>query len=85
MGSAMTAAGRLRLLEAAFDQGVRHFDTAPLYGMGLAEEVLSIFARGRRSDITITSKFGLLPPPSIPCSGRPFQLPVPSIVMSLAS
>jgi len=62
MGSAMTAAGRLRLLEAAFDQGVRHFDTAPLYGMGLAEEVLAIFARGRRSDITITSKFGLLPP-----------------------
>jgi aryl-alcohol dehydrogenase-like predicted oxidoreductase len=58
----MTAAGRLRLLEAAFDQGVRHFDTAPLYGMGLAEEVLAIFARGRRSDITITSKFGLLPP-----------------------
>jgi aryl-alcohol dehydrogenase-like predicted oxidoreductase len=62
MGSSMTAAGRLRLLEAAFDQGVRHFDTAPLYGMGLAEEVLAIFARGRRSDITITSKFGLLPP-----------------------
>ena len=62
MGSSMTAGGRLRLLAAAFDQGVRHFDTAPLYGMGLAEEVLAIFARGRRSDITITSKFGLLPP-----------------------
>ena len=62
MGSSMTAAGRLRLLEAAFDQGVRHFDTAPLYGMGLAEEVLATFARGKRSEITITSKFGLLPP-----------------------
>ena len=58
----MTAAGRLRLLEAAFDQGVRHFDTAPLYGMGMAEEVLAAFARGKRSDLTITSKFGLLPP-----------------------
>lgn len=62
MGSSITAAGRLRLLEAAFDQGVRHFDTAPLYGMGLAEEVLATFARGKRSAITITSKFGLLPP-----------------------
>ncbi|MGA1302946.1 MAG: aldo/keto reductase [Cyanobium sp.] len=62
MGSSMTASGRLRLLEAAFDQGVRHFDTAPLYGMGMAEDVLATFARGKRSDITITSKFGLLPP-----------------------
>ena len=62
MGSSITSAGRLRLLETAFDQGVRHFDTAPLYGMGMAEEVLATFARGRRSDITITSKFGLLPP-----------------------
>jgi D-threo-aldose 1-dehydrogenase len=62
MGSSMTAAGRLRLLETAFDLGVRHFDTAPLYGMGLAEEVLATFARCRRGDITITSKFGLLPP-----------------------
>jgi aryl-alcohol dehydrogenase-like predicted oxidoreductase len=62
MGASVTSGGRLRLLETAFDQGVRHFDTAPLYGMGLAEEVLATFARGKRSEITITSKYGLLPP-----------------------
>ncbi len=54
--------GRIRLLETAFDHGIRHFDTAPLYGMGLAEEVVGCFARGRRADITITTKFGLVPP-----------------------
>lgn len=62
MGAAMTSSGRLRLLEIAFDQGIRHFDTAPLYGMGYAEELVGRFARGRRGQITITTKFGLLPP-----------------------
>lgn len=66
MGASLTSTGRLRLLEAAFDQGIRHFDTAPLYGMGLAEEVLGRFARSRRGDITITTKFGLAPRPIPP-------------------
>lgn len=61
MGASLTSTGRLRLLEHAFDQGIRHFDTAPLYGMGLAEEVVGRFARGRRGEITITTKFGLAP------------------------
>ena len=29
----------LRLLEAAFDAGVRHFDTAPMYGLGDSEAI----------------------------------------------
>jgi len=62
MGASLTSTGRLRLLEQAFDQGIGHFDTAPLYGMGLAEEVVGRFARGRRGEITITTKFGLFPP-----------------------
>lgn len=70
MGSSMTASGRLRLLEMAFDQGVRHFDTAPHHGMGLAEEVIGAFVRGRRGDITITTTLGLSPP-AIPTLLRP--------------
>jgi aryl-alcohol dehydrogenase-like predicted oxidoreductase len=74
MGSALTSTGRLRLLEAAFDQGITHFDTAPLYGAGLAEEVLGRFCKGRRHNVTITTKFGLLPR-TIPVPLRPL-LPI---------
>ena len=70
MGAALTSRGRLRLLDAAFDAGIRHFDTAPLYGLGLAEEVLGRFARRCRGDITLTTKFGL-EPPAIPTPLRP--------------
>jgi diketogulonate reductase-like aldo/keto reductase len=61
MGAALTTSGRLRLLETAYDHGIHHFDTAPLYGQGLAESLLGRFARSRRDSLTITTKFGLLP------------------------
>jgi aryl-alcohol dehydrogenase-like predicted oxidoreductase len=50
---------RLDLLAAAFDAGVTHYDTAPIYGLGQAEQVLGTFARHRRDSLTITTKFGL--------------------------
>lgn len=49
----------LRLLETAYDQGIRHFDTAPLYGQGYAEWVLGRFLRGKATDVQVTDKFGL--------------------------
>jgi aryl-alcohol dehydrogenase-like predicted oxidoreductase len=51
----------LRLLEAAYDAGIRHFDVAPMYGYGEAERCLGEF-RARRHDITITTKYGIAPP-----------------------
>ena len=51
-----------RLLDTAFDNGVRHFDVARYYGYGEAEGILGSFARAHRTQITITSKFGLQPP-----------------------
>jgi len=54
----------LRLLEAAYDSGIRHFDVARLYGTGDAEDVLGEFATRRRSNITIATKFGISPTPS---------------------
>ena len=35
-----SARGRLELVRAAIDLGITHFDTARLYGDGLAERVL---------------------------------------------
>jgi len=49
----------LRLLHTAFDEGIRHFDTAPLYGDGYAEKILGRFIHGRREELIITTKCGL--------------------------
>jgi D-threo-aldose 1-dehydrogenase len=53
----------LRLLEAAFDAGVRHFDVARVYGTGDAEAILGEFARSRTDELTIATKFGVDPLP----------------------
>jgi aryl-alcohol dehydrogenase-like predicted oxidoreductase len=48
-----------RLLKTAFKGGIRHFDTAPLYGKGYAEQMLGSLLAGKRSSLTVTTKFGL--------------------------
>jgi D-threo-aldose 1-dehydrogenase len=52
----------LKLLETAFECGIRHFDVAPSYGLGGAEDVLGEFASRHRGEITITTKFGIARP-----------------------
>lgn len=54
----LTKTESLRLLAVAYEEGVRHFDTAPSYGYGEAEEVLGAFLRSRQ-DVTVATKFGL--------------------------
>lgn len=56
---------RQNLLSAAFDHGFTHFDTAPSYGFGLAEEELGQFLKGRSDRVTIATKFGIYPPGGI--------------------
>jgi aryl-alcohol dehydrogenase-like predicted oxidoreductase len=46
-------------LQTAFDAGISHFDVARLYGFGEAETILGKFAKGKRHEITITTKTGL--------------------------
>ena len=61
----MTRGGRpesVRLLEVAFEAGITHFDTARAYGYGEAEGALGEFLRGRRDQVTVTTKLGLEPP-----------------------
>jgi len=55
----LTRRESLALLEAAFDCGIRHFDTAPSYALGQSERVLGEAFRTRRDRITITTKYGL--------------------------
>ena len=62
MGAALTRLGRINLLNNAYEQGVMHYDTAPLYGLGKAQSLLGHFLKGKRSNVTITTKFGLTPP-----------------------
>jgi D-threo-aldose 1-dehydrogenase len=52
----------LRLLETAFDAGIRHFDVAPSYGHGMAERCLGKFVRGKAGVVTVATKYGILPP-----------------------
>lgn len=52
---------RLRILEAAFESGITHFDTAPIYGLGESERTLGQFLRSRRAGVTLVTKFGLKP------------------------
>jgi len=48
-------------LEAAWKAGIRYFDTAPFYGLGLAENRLNQFFRGhKRSDYVVSTKVGRL-------------------------
>jgi len=48
-------------LRAAWTAGVRHFDTAPHYGAGLAEHRLGDMLRGRaRDEYTLSTKVGRL-------------------------
>ena len=61
MGAALTDRGRLQLLDCAFDHDITHFDTAPLYGMGDAEQLVGKFAHDKRHKITIATKYGLKP------------------------
>lgn len=56
---------RQDLLAAAFAHGFTHFDTAPYYGFGIAEQELGRFLKGRRGGVTITTKVGLYPPRSL--------------------
>jgi D-threo-aldose 1-dehydrogenase len=51
----------LTTIELAWDRGIRFFDTAPLYGLGLSEQRLGRFLAGRpRDDFVLATKVGRL-------------------------
>ena len=47
-------------IQASIDQGVNLIDTAPIYGFGLAEEIVGKAIKGRRDQVIIATKVGLV-------------------------
>ncbi len=68
------------VLERAWQAGVRYYDTAPLYGLGLSETRLNRFLRDKpRDDYVLSSKVGRLLHPCAPEDrigfGKWFEVP----------
>jgi D-threo-aldose 1-dehydrogenase len=58
---AVSEAEAQAVLDAAWAAGVRYFDTAPLYGLGLSETRLNHFLRGKpRDGYVLSTKIGRL-------------------------
>lgn len=53
------AAASIAALQASIDNGVNLIDTAPGYGLGLAEELVGKAIKGRRADVVVATKCGL--------------------------
>jgi aryl-alcohol dehydrogenase-like predicted oxidoreductase len=49
----------IALLDLSYDLGIRHFDTAPVYGNGYSEVIYGKFLKGKRNNVFLVSKFGL--------------------------
>ena len=64
----------VRTIHRALDLGVTYLDTADVYGQGSNEKLVGRAIRGRRSEVVLATKFGLIPSPSGPATsvdGRP--------------
>ncbi len=50
----------IRTIQTALDFGINLIDTAPMYGYGLAEEIIGKAVRGRRQQAIIATKCGIV-------------------------
>jgi D-threo-aldose 1-dehydrogenase len=61
-GTGLTGREAIRLFDSAYDAGIRHFDVARSYGYGETEAALGAFLERHRGEVTVTTKYGILPP-----------------------
>lgn len=76
--SALDDAAAAETLAAAWDAGIRYFDTAPHYGIGHSERRIGAFLRDRPRDaVTLSTKVGRLLVPQDPetAEEEPFEVP----------
>ncbi|WFF00094.1 aldo/keto reductase [Micromonospora sp. WMMD964] len=59
-GAGHDEAGSIRTIQRALDLGVTHLDTAEVYGPYVNEEVVGRAIRGRRDEVALATKFGLV-------------------------
>ena len=57
---ALDDAESIRTIHRALDLGVTHIDTAEIYGPFLSEEIVGEAVKGRRDQVEIATKFGLV-------------------------
>jgi aryl-alcohol dehydrogenase-like predicted oxidoreductase len=57
---ALDHAESIRTIHRALDLGVTHIDTAEIYGPFLSEEIVGQAIKGRRDQVKIATKFGLV-------------------------
>ena len=77
---AVTEADATAALEAAWDSGIRYFDTAPQYGFGLSEHRFgSVLRTKNRDEFTLSTKVGrlLVPSPDKPVARGNWVDPLP--------
>src|SRR3954467_10492217 len=53
-------------LERALELGVTFWDTAEMYGRGANEELIGRTLAGRRDQVVLATKFGVVPDPAAP-------------------
>lgn len=73
-GGTRDEAAHIKTLHAAIELGVRHFDTADMYGAGHNEELLGKAFADRWDKVTVATKFGVRRGPNgewLGISGRP--------------
>jgi aryl-alcohol dehydrogenase-like predicted oxidoreductase len=59
-GGGLDDAESIRTIHRALDLGVTHIDTAEIYGPFHSEEIVGKAIKGRRDDVVIATKFGLV-------------------------
>jgi hypothetical protein len=72
------------LLDKAFELGIRRFDVAPSYGLGMAEDVLgaAIAASGLAGSVSVITKYGIPRPasPGLMSRARSIAKPIASAI-----
>ncbi|MEU2622432.1 aldo/keto reductase [Streptomyces sp. NPDC007157] len=59
-GGALDDTESIRTIHRALDLGVTHIDTAEIYGPFHSEEIVGEAIKGRRDDVVVATKFGLV-------------------------
>ena len=52
-------AAAIAAIQKAIDRGMTSIDTAPIYGMGLSEEIVGKAIAGRRDEVQVRTKYGM--------------------------
>jgi aryl-alcohol dehydrogenase-like predicted oxidoreductase len=55
----------IEAIHAALDGGVNFIDTAPIYGFGLSEEIIGEAIHGRRENVVVATKCGMVCRPDV--------------------